>query len=627
MNRKPSKSSLHQGSLVLYKHDPARVTSVGRKKIEIALPAGERLSVRHKDVTLLHPGPLESLNALDETPEGEVKVAWQLLSGGTTTLTELTELAYGDVTPQTAWAAWQWVSDGLYFEGTPDEITAHSAEAVAEEKANREARAAEQRAWEAFLERVQAGDYRAEEDSRYLVDVERLALEQTDQSRVLRALERSETPENAHALLLEIGYWDHTDVPYPDRLGLPTTPPDVPLPQAPDLEAEHRVNLTHLAAFAIDDRGSRDPDDAISLEIHEEGRRLWVHVADVAALVPPDSPADREARGRGATLYLPDGNVTMLPRQAIQQLGMGLDEVSPALSFGINLDDAAQITDVEVVPSRVQVTRLTYQEAEQALEREEEPLHSLHQIAQAFQARRQENGAVEINLPEVKVWVEEGEVMIRPLPPLRSRTLVREAMLMTGEATGRLALDEEIPLPFTTQDTPDTDERPTDTDDLAGMLNLVRHFHRSERSSTPGFHAGLGMTLYVQATSPLRRYLDLVAHQQLRAHLRGDELLKGQAMMTRIGSAEAVADEARTAERLSHKHWKMVYLMQHPGWRGEGVLVERWDRRGKVIIPKLALETRVQLREDLPLNSTLELQVMDIDLPMLEAYFRPAPST
>lgn len=623
MNPKSAASSLQQGSLVLYKHDPARVTSVGQKKIQIALPDGESLSVRHKDVTLLHPGPLDNLDKLDKNPQGEIKVAWQLLSGRTTTLDELTELAYGEFTPQTAWATWQWVEDGLYFEGAPDEITVHTKEAVAEEKADREARAAEQRAWENFLTRVKAGEYQAEQDKRYLIDVEQLALGKTDQSHVLSELNRSETPENAHALLLEIGYWDYTKVPYPERLGVPTTPPDVSLPASSYLEDEERVDLTYLPAFAIDDQGSRDPDDAISLEVSDEGRRLWVHVADVAALVTPDSEADLEARARGATLYLPDGNVTMLPRPAIKQLGMGLDEISPALSFGIDLDADDKIKEMKIVPSQVRVTRLTYEEADQALERKEEPLYSLHQIAQAHQARRQKNGAVEINLPETKVWVEDGKVMIRPLSPLRSRALVREAMLMAGKATGRLALDEGIPLPFTTQDPPDTDERPAGPDDLAGMLNLVRHFHRSERSSSPGFHAGLGMALYVQATSPLRRYLDLVVHQQLRAYLHGDKLLEGQAMMERIGSAEAVAGEVRTAERLSQKHWKLVYLMQHPDWRGEGVLVEKWDRRGKVIIPKMDLETRIHLREDLSLNSTLKLQVMDVDLPALEAYFRP----
>jgi exoribonuclease-2 len=388
------------------------------------------------------------------------------------------------------------------------------------------------------------------------------------------------------------------------------------LPAVPE---ESRVDLTHLAAFAIDDAGSTDPDDAISLEVTKEGARLWVHVADVAALVPPESPADQEARGRGATLYLPDGKVPMLPWEAAERLGMGLTEVSPALSFGLDLDEDGSIVDLAVVPSRVRVTRLTYEEAEKRLD--EQPLKDLCRLARAFQSRRRENGAVRIDLPEVQVRVIDGEVVIRPLPPLRSRALVREAMLMVGEATAGFALDEGVPLPYATQVPPDTEKRP---DDLAGMFELRRHMSRSEYSSRPARHAGLGLDRYVQATSPLRRYLDLVVHQQLRAYVRGEDLLDTQALMSRIGAAEAVAGSVSYAERLAQEHWTLVYLLQNPDWQGEAVLVERWDRRGKVLIPALGLEPTVHLQADLSLNDRVTVRVVDVDLPTLRATFRSA---
>lgn len=441
-----------------------------------------------------------------------------------------------------------------------------------------------------------------------------LALGQVGRSRVLSELGRAETPENAHALLLELGYWDHTLVPYPDRLALPTATPHVPTAELPD---EPRADLTHLPAFAIDDEGTTDPDDALSLERTANGRRLWVHVADVAAIVPPDSPADLEARERGATLYLPDGKVPMLPLRATQLVGMGLEETSPALSFGLDLDENDQVVAVEVLPSRVRVVRLTYENVHESLR--EEPFWELHQIAQHFEASRRENGAIDIDLPEVNVRVVDGEVIVQPLPSLRSRALVREAMLMAGEAAARFALDQGIPLPYTTQDPPDTDERPGD---LAGMFNLRRHMVRSEHSSLPGPHAGLGLARYVQATSPLRRYLDLVVHQQLRAHLRGESLLGTQDVMERIGAAEALAGSVSKAERMAIQHWTLVYLLQNPGWRGEGVVVERWNGRGKVIIPELGLEPQVQLPQDCTLNDPVPLRLSDVDLPTLGAYFR-----
>ncbi|MBN1177815.1 MAG: RNB domain-containing ribonuclease [Anaerolineae bacterium] len=602
--------SLPVGALVRYKNAPARIQAAG-KKLTIELPGGETLSVRPKDVTLLHPGPLARLADLTP-PQGEVEAAWELLSGGTTHLAELAELVYGDVTPRTAWAAWQLVEDGLYFEGTPEKIAVRSAQAVVQERAAREARAAEQRAWRGFLERVRTGMLDPAQDGPYLQDVEALAWGATERSAVLRALNRPETPQDAHALLLDVGHWDPTVVPYPRRLGLPVAPPSEALPPLPD---EPRLDLTHLPAFAIDDEGNRDPDDALSLD----GRRLWVHVADVAALVPPDTAADVAARARGATLYLPDGPVPMLPAQVVQVLGMGLAEVSPALSFGLDLDDAGQVTGVEVVPSWVRVTRMTYAEAEACLE--QEPFAALYRLAVAHQTRRREAGAVELDLPEVKITVEEGAVSIRPLPPLRSRDVVREAMVMAGAAVGRFALEHAIPLPFSSQPPPDTDDRPTD---LAGMFTLRRQMKPAQYSSRPGPHAGLGMALYVQATSPLRRYLDLVVHQQLRAYLRGAPLLDEQALTERVGATEAVVGSVRRAERQANAHWTLIYLMQHPGWCGEGFLVEKWERRGKVLIPELDWEAAVHVPGDPPLNSTVSLVLLDVNLATLEAFFRVA---
>jgi len=598
---------VRKDSLVLYKTRPARVTRVG-KKLQIELEGGESLSVRLKDVVQLHRGPLHSLDEL-QPQTGEVETAWELLAGTTTTLAELAELAYGEFTPATAWAVWLLVDDGLLFRGTPHEVEACTAEEVARERAERQARAEEEQVKAAFMERVR--DRRLlPEDGPYLREVEDLALKRVARSQLLRELGRAETPESAHALLLELGYWDHTFDPHPLRLGLPTAPPDLDLPQLPE---EDRRDLTHLPAYAIDDEGNQDPDDALSLD----GDCLWVHVADAAALVPPGSPLDLEARARGATLYLPEGAATMLPLAAAQSLGLGLAEVSPALSFALHLNAEGAVASLEIVPSWVRVTRLTYEEAEARLD--EEPLRNLHRLAQQNHARRDRQGAIPLDLPEVRIQASGDDVTIRPILPLRSRDLVTEAMLMAGEAVGHYALEQGIPVPFTTQDPPDTDERPAD---LAGMYGLRRLFRPSQQSSVPGSHSGLGMDTYVQATSPLRRYLDLVVHQQLRAFVRGEDLLDAQEMLERIGATAAVAGTVRYAERLARKHWTLVYLEQRPGWRGQGILVEERGRSGMVLIPELDLDVRVHLRTDPPLNSVIPLLLRGVDLPTLEAYFR-----
>jgi exoribonuclease-2 len=310
----------------------------------------------------------------------------------------------------------------------------------------------------------------------------------------------------------------------------------------------------------------------------------------------------------------------MLPQKATQMLGLGLSEVSPALSMGFRVDSNGEVGDFELAPSWIRVSRLSYEEADEQLETE--TLRELYQLARIYEERRRRNGAVMIDMPEVKMWLSDGQVHIRPLPPLRSRTLVREAMLMAGESVARYALEHDIPFVFSSQDFPLDDMPPANT--LSEMYALRRLLKPSQRSGKPGSHAGLGLELYAQATSPLRRYLDLVAHQQLRAHLRGEEILDVQAITERIGAAAAVAGGVRWAERRSNEHWTLVYLQQNPGWEGEGIVVDRRDHRAVVVIPELGLETVIYEKRPLHLDGTVRLSLNGINLPELEAYFRIA---
>ncbi|MER2526711.1 MAG: RNB domain-containing ribonuclease [Candidatus Competibacter denitrificans] len=600
--------NIAHNSLVLYKSGPARVTAIG-DKLEIVLIDGRSLRVRPKDVVLLHPGPLADLREL-AAPPGEIEAACELLAGSQTTLPELAELVYGAYTPGTAWAAWQLVDEDLYFRGPLEAIDVRPLAEVAQEQAARAAKETERRAWTGFLQRARLGQC-APEDAPYLREIEEVAWGQREQSRVLQALDWEQNPQNAHAALLKLRYWDSGINPYPYRIGVPMVPAAAELPALPD---EPRRDLTGLPAFAIDDEGNLDPDDALSLD----GDRLWVHVADVAALVQPDSPADLEARARGATLYLPEQTIPMLPTAAVDRLGLGLADVSPALSFGLQLDASGQVTGLDIVPSWVRVQRLSYAEVDQRLA--EEPFCALYALAERHQARRRANGAVFIDLPEVKMAVADGRVAIEPLARLRSRTLVAEAMLMAGEAAARFARERSLPFPYATQEATSTPD-PASTG-LAAMYALRRTLRPRQHSSQPSPHNGLGLEIYTQVTSPLRRYLDLVAHQQLRALAVGSATLSSQAIIERIAVSETAALAVRRAERLSREHWTLVYLHQHPDWRGEGVLVEKRLPRSTVLLPALALEARVKVADSALLDHVLPVRLNGIDLPERAAYFK-----
>jgi exoribonuclease II len=600
----------HANSLVLYKGRPAIIKQAFEKKLTIELPDGHSASVRPKDVTLLHPGPVGNLNELQPVI-GDPLTAWELLDGQPTTLKELAELTYGVYTASTAWAAWQLVEEGTYFSGSPEAISTHDSGKVEVILAARRVKAAEEEAWRRFVGEVAAGAIPSDGE-RYLADVIDLAQGRSETSRVLGRLDKPQTQESAHEFLLDIGWWTPAVNPYPIRLSLPIESPDLYVERMP---ATDRRDMTHLLALAIDDEGSNDPDDAISLD----GERLWVHIADAAALVTPDNPIDLEARNRGANLYLPEGTVRMLPDEVTDQLALGLQPESPALSFAFSVSTTGETELLEIVPSRIKVTRTTYESTE--LKLDQPPYRALWAVAERFQLRRIANGAVEIDLPEVKIKVGlDGRVSIRSLPPLRSRQLVRESMLMVGEAVGRLGLEHDLPLAYTFQPPPHVFETPASG--LAGMFAMRRAMQRSQQGTTPGRHAGLGLDVYVQATSPLRRYLDLVAHQQVRAYLTGEKPMTPAEVTLRIGLADAVTGAVRAAERLSNQHWILVYLLQNPDWEGDGMVVEHKPGREIVLIPDLAWETELYQRRPHELNTVVRLTVESIDIPNRQARFK-----
>lgn len=597
-------------SLVLYKNRPA-VVADSAEKLSISFSGGESLKVREKDVELLHPGPSPRIEAVEQArPEGDAEGAWELLSGTEVPLAELAELAFGAFTPETAWAAWRLVQDGLRFEGTPRAVRAKVAAEVASEESKREEKAREGAEREAFLARLAKGTAQLPEDARRLQDVEALALGKTEKSKTMKDAGKPETPVDAHKLLLSVGYWKDDFNPHPSRFGKALASAKEPVPPPPD---EDRLDLTALRAFAVDNAWSSDPDDAISID----GDAVWVHVADPAASVSPDDPRDLEARGLGETLYLPEGSYRMLAEESLQFFALGLAEISPALSFKVTLGEDASIADVEIRKTLVRVERLTYAQADERADSPE--LAPLFALADKLYARRLAAGAVVIDLPEAHIHVEDGQVSVEPIRPYRAADMVREFMLIAGNAAARWAIRNRVPFPFVAQELGDLPAQPLPG--LAGSYQLRRCMRPRRLSASPGEHAGLGLAEYTQVTSPLRRYTDLVAHQQIRAFLDGRTPQSSEEVLARIAAGEAAAQAAVQAERESRRHWTMVLLSRAKGAEWEAVVVDKKGPRAIVLIPELAYETSIPMKGEAALNDTVKVSAGTVKIPELEAIF------
>lgn len=600
---------LQSGCLVLYRSRSAVVVTLA-EKVEIRFQSGQTKRVREKDVTPLHPGPVDDLSKLSmaDTPLEE---AWELLSGETCNLSELADLIYGELTPASIWSAWKLVADGLYFEGTTEQVHARPADLVIADKQARDEKRHSEEDWKAFLDRARKGSL-IEQDFKRLSEVEMLANGQIKQSKILASLEIKQTVETGHGFLLKCGYWKPGHNPYPRRLDVSLDSLSL---EVPELPLEQRLDLRHLDAFVIDDEGNQDPDDAISLD----GDRIWVHVADVAALAPPDSDLDRAARERVANLYLPETTVSMLPEQVTRMLGLGLEDESPALSVGFCFKDG-DLVDIDVQLSTIAATRLSYQEADdQLLQSTQDKLTQLLAVSQSYRARRLAEGAIELDFPEVSIRTHGDDIHIRPLERITSRQMVTDLMLMAGEAVARFAVDKEIPIPFVEQPEPETRDR---AETLSGHYAFRRFMRPSLATTVPGRHAGLGLQPYTRVTSPLRRYLDLVTHQQLRAYLNSTDLLPQDVVESRIGQTQQAGNAVRKTERFSNLHWKLVYLQRHPDWQGEAIVVEMGPRKATLIIPSLAMETKIRLSDQMVIDKCLMLGLKGVDLPGQTAYFQ-----
>jgi exoribonuclease-2 len=623
------------GTLVIYKNKPAIVKDRSDGKFTISLQDGTQVKVRDKDIEPIHPGPVKDFNGIDgHFSDTAVREVWELLLDDGSTFVPLKELAaliFGQYTPAASYGVYCLLKDGLYFSGSIDAIVLRGKEEIAAEEAKRseKLRDSEERAH--FLERLKAcikktaGHKMDSGDTRFMQDVEALAYGKSTKSRTMKEAGLGETPEDAHALLLNTGFWTGAINPHPSRFGLTLVSAAVCPGEPP---AEDRCDLCHLAAFAIDSPWSNDPDDAISIEICDKDAEndsktiLYVHVSDPAASVVPDSPEEKEARDRGTTLYLPEGTIRMLADEALSLFALGLAEKSPALTFKITLDAKSEITDIDIFPSVVKVRRITYEEADREMDAQDTKdagtLLALNKLAKRNFNRRMAMGAVNIELPEIRITVDEGNVKIEPAVHYRSASLVRECMIIAGEGAGIWAAAKGIAFPYISQE---ADIPGAVLSGIAGSMQLRRSMRPRVLSTKPGRHQGLGLDTYTQVTSPLRRYTDLLAHMQIRALLRGEKTLAADEVSARLGFSDAAAYAAVQAERATDHHWVMVYLSDKKDSLWDATAIEKKGNRWSVIIPALALETQVPLQKDVSPNENVILILKSVNIPKCEAVF------
>src|SRR2546426_758158 len=299
-------------------------------------------------------------------------------------------------------------------------------------------------------------------------------------------------------------------------------------------------------------------------------------------------------------------------------------------AFSIDDEDTREVDEqghrlgYRIALTTIQVgKRFSYDEADQALDAGDVALRTLHEIARQLQDARARRGAITFRRPELKIRVHGQEIEIKKIDPNSpSRFIVSEMMILANGLAADFASMNSIPVIYRTQEPREAlavEDAPA-VEALA-FERLRKTFKRSRLSLTPGLHSGLGLGAYTQASSPIRRYADLVTQRQFTAMLSGDPIPHGREELLKIlTTAEAAEQEIRAIEDRSTTYWLLEYLSRHK--KDEPLAAIVLDTKGNVELEDYYLRAKVPAANTIEAGETVQVLIESIDPARGEGRFK-----
>jgi exoribonuclease-2 len=381
---------------------------------------------------------------------------------------------------------------------------------------------------------------------------------------------------------------------YPRGTAFPPHEPAVPPPRLP---------LAQTEVFSLDDVDTTEIDDAFSLQrVSAEEWRVGIHIAAPALAFAPGSALDAIARERLSTAYLPGQKFTMLPEDAVAACSLDAGTERAVVSLYLNV--AAADFTVRGRHSRLERVRVAanlrhgdiqrldaaFEAGAQAGLPLEEELRTLWRLAEALEDRR---GKPSVNplVPDYLFRVAEGRVRIeqrRRGAPLDK--LVAELMILANTAWGELLAERDVAALYRVQ--------------TSGKVRMSVH---------PEAHDGLGVACYAWASSPLRRYVDLVNQWQLVAALCGRKppfARASEELLTALRAFEVTYARYEEHQRAMENYWCLRWLLQEGVAEADAVVL----RENLVRFEGLPLAVRVPSLPALDAGSRVRLAVGEVDL-------------
>ncbi len=339
-----------------------------------------------------------------------------------------------------------------------------------------------------------------------------------------------------------------------------------------------REDLRELPTFTIDADETHDLDDALSFERRGSGYRIGIHISDAAGWIREGSRLEREVFSRAVSIYTPDAHVPMLPPVLCQnRLSLIAGEDRFAVSMFVECNEDHRVQGFRLTPSLIRVhERLSYQRADELLCAEgpaagsvvSAALHGLWEATCACEARRLAAGALQFSRREMNAVIDEsGKVsLIEANEDTPARKLVSEMMVLANVSAAEYAARLDAPLIFRVQEPPDVNPQEQGLEIPEGPARefFQRSFlKRSVTQVTPGPHSGVGVSAYIQSTSPIRRAGDLLNQRQLK-HLAttGKPHYSAEQLAELLAGLEAGLEEASLIQRDRNRYFLLKYLKQ-----------------------------------------------------------------
>ncbi|MDD7353040.1 MAG: ribonuclease R [Peptoniphilaceae bacterium] len=356
-------------------------------------------------------------------------------------------------------------------------------------------------------------------------------------------------------------------------------------------EIKGRRDFRDLTIFTIDGADSKDFDDAISLEISKNGNYiLGVHIADVAHYVQEFGAIDEEAFKRGNSVYLLNKVIPMIPFElsnGICSLNEGVDRLT--LSVIAEINKSGDVVKYEICESVINSNkRLVYENVSDYLEKNivhesivglEKILDNMYELSQILQKKREEGGAIDFDIPEVVIEVDENgwPQNIHKRDRRSANKLIEDFMLMANVCVAKEYFFKHIPFLYRIHERPKEDKiselnaylRPlgyminydgkVEPRDVQKVLEkakgtkeemfistmTLRSMTKARYSEINDIHFGLAFDYYSHFTSPIRRYADLTIHRIIKRHLKGT-LSKGIIKNLKLVLPEIAQQVSRT---------------------------------------------------------------------------------